>query len=188
MVNCFLLIIILNTFFGWLLIFGVFRIMKMAILKNESLIKKIVSDGIIEELASDNPIAGELESLDLESELSPLLDIRLNQMTQQMASQVPMGDFLISGALGQKLKSKIKEEILKTLPELKSHFVRQITEEFDLKQMIEQKVENVDFSKRVDLVEANCSSITWKLKSLAALFGAFLGLLEAFLIAWFCQF
>jgi hypothetical protein len=184
--SCIWLIVLFNSIFGWLLIFYSFKLIKNNILKNEKMIKQIILNYIVEEFGSENFLAKEIDSLDLEGEFAPFLDIRLIQLIQKIASQIPMGEFLVAGSLGQKLRSKIREEILKMLPELKEHFVSRFAEKFDIERFLKGKIDQYDFKRAMFLVEEKYSSQILKLKSFGASMGALTGLLEVLLIYLMC--
>ncbi len=98
-----------------------------------------------------------------------------------------MGEFLLAGSLGQKMKLKIREEIFKMLPELKNHFVLRISEKFDFKQLIQDHIDQYDFNELIVQVEKAASADFFKLKVFGLLIGAAAGLIEVSLIFWFCK-
>ncbi len=81
MISCLWLIVLFNAILGWYLIVFVLCFIKTIIRKNEKLIKNAFRNRILEEFGSDNPLAKEIEALDLGDEIGSMLDSRLNQIT-----------------------------------------------------------------------------------------------------------
>lgn len=186
--TCLWLIIPLNALLGWFLTAFLFRfIFKSVLPKKQSLIKQSLIKKMEEEIGSDNLLARKLAEFDLTAEIGPLLEVKLDQIISQMAAQIPMGEFLIAGKIGQKLKSKVKDEILVFLPELKEHLVKKISDEFDLKEMLSNKIQSYDFNTLFRNLEKDIGSRLYQLQGLAALIAAFWGVLELGLIFWICR-
>ncbi len=187
MIYCLWLIILFNIGLGWFLMVFVFYFIKNSIRNKEKFIKTFVRDKALEEFGKDDPLAKAIEALDLVDEIGPILDLRLNQITQQIASQIPMGEFLLAGSLGQKMKLKIREEVFKMLPELKKHFVQRISKDFDIRQLIQEKIDGYDFDGLMQEIEKAGSRDYLKLKIFGALIGAAIGLIEVCLFFWLSQ-
>lgn len=176
------LIVLFNAILGWFLVALVLRFIKKSISQNEKVIVSVIVEQIEVEFGSENPLAKEVESLDLATELGPLLDHRLAKITQKMASQIPMGEFILAGSLGQKMQLKIKEEIFQLLPELKELFVKRVSEEFDFKKILCEKIHQYDFKKLLVQLEERTTASFLKMKLAGALIGAVIGFLEVILI------
>lgn len=184
---CFGLIIVLNALLGWFLISFLLRYSAKVILPQKTtLIKQLVLEEIEKELRSENLLAKKMESLDLAEEVGPFLDLRLDQITKQLAAQIPMGEFLLSGSLGQKMKLNIRNEIYKILPELKEQLIERVSRDFDLKQMLTDKIENYDFIPLMSRLKQIMKKDLYLAKGIGALIGALTGILDLALIYWFC--
>lgn len=185
MYNCFGLIVVLNALLGWFLISFLMRYsMKVIFPQKQEIIKKMILAEIEKEIGSENPLAKKMDALDLAEEVGPFLDLRLDQITREMATQIPMGGFLLSGSLGQKMKLKIREEIFKVLPELKGHLIERVSRDFDLKQILTDHIQNYDFSLLMIQFERAIKKDLFLVKGLAALIGALTGVLELALVFW----
>lgn len=184
---CLWLIVLLNSLFGWFLAAFLFRfLIKNLLSQKQALIKQVLLQEIEKELGSENPLAKQLETIDLAVEIGPLLDARLEQITQQMAAQIPMGEFLLAGSLGQKMKLKIRNEIFNILPELKAHFIKKVSEELDLQHVLKEKIQSYDMSRMLNHVEQSIGKERYKFQGFGALIGALTGLFELILLVWLC--
>jgi uncharacterized membrane protein YheB (UPF0754 family) len=183
---CFFLSPLILAFFGWfsvrLFLSLVFR---WIIPSEEASIRRAVKQKL-QELAESNGLFLKMQQLDLESEVNPLLDQRLNRLVDQLKGQVPMGEFLLTGSFAERLKLRAKDEILQILPEVKSRLIEKIQREYDPKEIIEEQVNRL---KLADLEFFIKNDMKWPLRKLAALgavVGYLLGFFEILLLHWFC--
>ncbi|MFI5343430.1 MAG: hypothetical protein ACHQUC_04330 [Chlamydiales bacterium] len=186
--SCFGLIIVLNALLGWFLIsFLMGYSMKVILPKKTMIIKKMILEEIEKELGPENLLAKKMDALDLAEEVGPFLDLRLDQITKQMAAQIPMGELLLSGSLGQKMKMNIRNEIYKILPELKEQLIERVSHDFDLKQVLTDQIQSYDFCPLMSRFEQVFQKDLYLAKGIGALIGALTGVLEIALIFWLCK-
>lgn len=172
------MLVLLNALFGFFLVFFLFYLIIKRMRGKQTDIKSLILLEIDKSLGNDNIIAQKLEQLDLKAELGPFLVARLEQVFQQLASQIPMGEFLLAGALGKKIKQTAQNEVLNVLPELKEHFIQRVNQNFDLKKQLKEKIQDYDFSHLIDQIEKHAKKEKIKLAIWSALLGGLLGLFE----------
>lgn len=65
-------------------------------------------------------------STDFNSYAEPLIERKIEIFIEQMKNQIPLASMFISNSLIGKLKNQGKEEILKTVPEIKRHLLEKL--------------------------------------------------------------
>jgi|GEM_PF-3677785 len=76
-------------------------------------------------------------STDFHSFAEPLVERKIEAFLEQLKNQIPLASMFISSSLIGKLKNQGKEEILKTLPEIKRHLLEKMdSHPFDFKPFI----------------------------------------------------
>ena len=168
-----LLIPIFNALTGWLSIFLFMQVLfKYVLPRRWQTIQHLIIKKL-QEFAVPGLIRAKIQELDLEKEVSPLLDLRLDRLIEQLKKQVPMGEYFLSGAFVERLKARAKEEILQTLPEIKERLIEKAEREFDLNTIIEDQVYGLSLFKFESFVRTKFRSDLLR----AQAFGFFLGLL-----------
>lgn len=183
---CLASIILLNALLGWLLVHFISKFLIKSLHQNKRPILRFIAKKAQEELSSNNLVQEKINQLDLVKELEPFLDQRLEKIIQNMAAQIPMGEFFLAGSLGQKMKLKVREEIVKVLPELKEHLVKRMEQEFDLQELVKEKVLALDFDSIVAEMQSSLNKKINRMKYLAAAAGGLAGLFEVLTLFWFC--
>jgi|GEM_PF-4888565 len=176
------LIVLFNSLFAWLIVHFTYQYLINFPLKKEKLIKKIVREEIQKQVDFRVILKHKLSEVDLSSEIGPFLDGHMEQIIKKIAIQIPMGEFLLTGALGQKIKSKVKEEVNQILPEIKEHLLQRLGEKLDIDKVIKEKIQDYDIVFLIDLIKKHTRKRMNQMKWLSALLGAILGLLELFLL------
>ena len=181
MQTCFLLIPLFSAILGWLSIIIVLEILFRYLLPSRwpAIQNMIVKQ--LQEKVTPGLLSAKLQELDLEKEVSPLLDLRLNRLIEQLKKQVPMGEYFLSGALVEQLKARAKEEILQTMPEMKVRLLEKAEKEFDLNKLIEDQVQGISYSQFASSVKQQFKRDIFKIKALGALIGFILGILDSVL-------
>lgn len=168
----------LNALIAWLSVVAFWHILFHRILPRK---QNLIRQALLEKIQMIMPsysITQKIEELDLEKEVAPLLDQRLDQLIAQLKGQIPMGNVLLSGSLTEGIKRRIKEEILRTLPELKERLAKKIEAEFNLEQIIEQHVQQLQLSSLQTYLQKEMSQEMTQLQGLAALTGFTIGLVN----------
>ena len=183
---CFFLVPLVIAFLGWLSIRLLLNLLLRWIIPNEeAAIRKLMIQKL-QEIVESHSLSSKIQQLDLESEVSPLLDQRLNHLVEQLKGQIPMGEFFLTGSIAERLKVLAKDEILQILPEVKTHLIEKIEREYNFKQIIEDEVNRLDLA---DLDFYIKNEMRWglrKLSALGALIGYLLGFFEILLLYGFC--
>ncbi len=187
--SCFLIVLMGATVIGWLVaeVFLILIFRYLLPIKQGDLRQLLLNKAV--ELAGPEKdcLVDKVRAFNLEAEVVPVLDVRLEDLIEQLRGQIPMGGMLLSGAWIERFKSKIKQEILKSLPAIKENLAKKVGQEFDFQKMIEEKVQALDFTElgrsfrqiyRFDLL---------KLRGAGALIGFGIGLLELVLFTLFCN-
>lgn len=123
--------------------------------------------------------SSEFCEFDLENEVSPLLDQRLNRLVEQLKKQVPMGEFFLSGAFVERLKERAKEEILQVLPEIKERLLAKGEKEFY--QIIDKRLSDLTSEKFVNFIRCTFRVDFIKIQIVGAVAGFLLGVVETLL-------
>lgn len=186
MIICLILIPLFNALVGWLSIVlflhGFFRWILPA--RKASICQAIVQKLQVE--GDVNPLIEKFKQINLENEVSPLLDKRLEDVIVQLKGQIPMGEMFLSGALAERLKGRVKQEILKSLPEIQDHLIQKVASELNFKQILEEKVQGLLNGPLANHLALEMGGELRKLKGMGALLGLIIGLLELPLLVWFC--
>jgi hypothetical protein len=185
MIICLILIPLFNALVGWLSIVlflhGFFRWTLPA--RKASICQAIVQKLQME--GETNRFIEKLKQINLENEVSPLLDKRLDDVVVHLKGQIPMGEMFLSGALAERLKGRVKQEILKSLPEIQECLIQKASE-LDFKQILEEKVQGLLNGPLANHLAVEMGGELRKLKGMGALLGLIIGLLELPLLVWFC--
>ncbi len=137
-------------------------------------------------LGNGNLLVEAFQKLDLEKEITPLLDIRLDHFIDDLKEQIPLGDIFLMDPLANKLKQKVKAAIIKSLPGIKNDISTKIGEKFDLIALIEKKVHGYDLGLLMQKIYWEHSLQFWKLKGVAAFIGLLIGCIEILLFMYVC--
>ncbi len=175
-----------NALGGWLSVVLFLHILLKWIIpsKQESICQASIQKLSIQ--GEPNPLILKLEQMDLESEVSPVLDQRLNQLIAQLKEQIPMGEIVLPRRLAERLKGRAKQEILKALPEIKERLVEKVKKEFDFGQLIEAHINALDFTQLESYLTSEMSDELRMLKGIGAAIGLVIGCLELPLLMWMC--
>jgi uncharacterized membrane protein YheB (UPF0754 family) len=138
-----------------------------------------ISEKVEQELLSQHHLEQIADQMDLERELSPLIDQRLNNMVNEVKAKNPMIAMFVSDSLVDEFKGKAKDELLQMVPELKEMAISKLFGSPALVRKIENKILRYD----LDAVEG---TVLQKLRSpllaVGACIGFLLGLVQVLLM------
>jgi uncharacterized membrane protein YheB (UPF0754 family) len=154
--------------------------------KKELIYQKILQAMEKEWNRSGNPLLENIEKLDLEEELSPILDKRLDLLIDNLKLHIPMGGLLLAETLTSKVKHRIKMEILKALPEVKKSLRNKVQKEFNLLPFMEERIRSYDLKQIEKMIYQHGKQQILQLKGLGAVIGFIFGLIElVFMLIFF---
>lgn len=174
---CYFIVLIFNALLGW---FCVPLLLNLIFFKEKEL-KKGLTRVILREM-DDNLIITKIEEFDLENELEPVIDQRLDGLLNRYREESPMIGLFLTPDLGVSIKAKGKEEIIKALPEIKAMLISKVKDEFNMEQIISEKIAHLSLNT---LIQANFKKELFQLKSLSALIALGVGLIEVVLLYLF---
>jgi hypothetical protein len=178
MQSCYFIVLLFNAFLGWLTI----TLLVNLLFYKEKELKKAMALAALRELG-DNPILTKMEELDLEKELEPIIDKRLDNLLESYRQDMPMLALFMTPELSQSIKGKGKVEILKALPDIKESLLSKVKTEFNLNQIVEDKV--ADFQLK-PFIQQNFKQELLKLKLFSATIALGVGLVEIAALYLFC--
>jgi len=121
----------------------------------------------------------------LEQQIENFLSDRVEKVMHRIALQVPMGDYLLAGAIGKKIKAQVNLEITLMLPELQDYLTRQIIEQGKVETLLEEKIQSLDFSQSWNKIKEKALKKINLFKVLITLAGASVGILEFIVLLFF---
>ncbi|WP_068468693.1 hypothetical protein [Candidatus Protochlamydia phocaeensis] len=184
---CYFLILASNAIIGWISIGLICRLLFYSIIPSkQERLRQLMTEKALAEIGTEQNLAEKIESIDLEEEVAPILDQRLEALVDQFRSQIPMAGMFLAGPFIERFKLKAKVEILKALPSIKNNLIQKIEREFDLKKLVKAKIDALDLEAASASIYKEGRKEIFKLQGLGALIGLFLGLVELVLLAWFC--
>jgi hypothetical protein len=171
---------------GWMSIhLFLYLLRKKIIPAKQAVIKQMIVQKI-RDLEIEKGMIDKFNQFDMEKEIAPLLEHRLQTLVEQLKHEIPMGEILLSGALAERLKERARQEIIKGLPEIKDRLGERIKEEFALEAKIEEVVNQFKMDQVYSCLESEMKGAITRLKAVGALIGFTLGILEAVLLFWIC--
>jgi hypothetical protein len=174
MTSVYLIILVLQTLACWTV---VSFLIHLGLGRLKTLKKPIIS--YVEKWKEEAFLERKLEALDLNAEVEPILDEKLDGVIDQYRQQIPMLSMFLTEALTAKVKTTAKLEILKALPDIKSRLITKLGETFNPTQMAEESLAGIQFDK---LILRHFKKEIFLVKSGAALFGFFIGLVEVIIL------
>ena len=185
MINYLLITILINSSFTWLTahLFQLYII--RFFVQQEPFIKKFVFDEIKRKGILSEVIQEFCLKIDLERQIENFLNSRIEKIMHRIASQVPMGDYLLAGAVGKKIKGQVDLEITLMLPELQDYLTRQIIEQAKIEDLVEEKIQKFDFSHSWNKIKKKALKKLTLFKILLTLLAAIIGVIEFAILLFF---
>ncbi len=178
MFNYLWLILLFNALFAWMLIDLLIRLIFRFLYSQEHAIKALLSARIKEELDMQNLVKDLMTRADLKVNLQLFLDERIDLIMQKVALQVPMGDYLLSGVLGKKIKDKVKQEVEFVIPDVEEHLLEHLIANNVVENLVEEKIRDLDFKQIISLLQKKAQKKINLCKCVFTLLGIFVGVLE----------
>lgn len=77
-----------------------------------------------------------LETEEAQIAMNDILEIKLEELMNNLRNQIPMGSMLLTPALTGKIKEVAKEEIVKMLPDLKERLMNRLTSSLHIESIL----------------------------------------------------
>ena len=116
-------------------------------------------------------VLAECETVDLEPEVIPLIEARLDKLIGQYRLQIPMLSLFLTESIQAKLKQMAKEEVIAELPEIKSRLTAKLSQCVEPESLIPK----LHFHFKNELRS---------LKGMAFLVGLGVGTLDLIILSW----
>jgi hypothetical protein len=172
------LIPLFGALIGWLTVKVILWLTINRIIPNN---QKLIQQEIINLILNDwNPeaiITEKVKQINLESDIGPILDKKLDSFIENLGSKIPFGQVVLAGPFVNKMKEKVKREILQSLPELQDNLANKVKTKFNIRALIEEKVLSFNL-KEVAQSLFKSSLKRRQLEGLGALIGFSLSLIQ----------
>lgn len=142
-----------------------------------------IADLFERELLSNDELATHLEQLEITDDVSALLDSRLTAAVTSLGAQIPMASMFLSDSMVAKISSKLKEEIVKSLPELKTRLAARVTQTLNLRALVESKILSFSVRKLEAIVLRVATRELRSIEVLGGVLGLLIGLAQVGLMA-----
>lgn len=181
-------LLFLSSLMGWWAVKIFFYLLRKRVMPaNESILKeKMIS--ATRQLDIEGEMIKQFDQFDLEKEISPLIENRIENLVGQLKHEIPMGEILLSGPLADRLKERARQEILKGLPEIKDRLAQRIKEEFGVENKIEEVVNRMDADKLFSFLQSEFPGGMRQLNVLGALIGLAFGIVAVTLLFFTASF
>lgn len=111
----------------------------------------------------------------IKGKIADFLDNKLKQLN-------PMIGMLLGGSMRDKVEDLLTREILKLVPEMSARLVSQVDENFDLRQIVEERIRTFDMAHLEQAIFSSAGQEFRKIEFLGSLFGLAMGLAMAVLV------
>ena len=159
------MVIIFSAFTGWVAVFLTLQLLRF--FKIQDQLKKEFAT-----MVDMETILNKVDQLDVEEEVSELLDKRLHTLVEGMKSKIPLAGMFLAGSFAENLRQQAKEELMQLLPEFKELLKKRIEENFDVNKFLEEKLADTPLHKH-----SSIRKILWTLPLAGGAVGGIMGLL-----------
>ncbi len=135
-----------------------------------------------QELLSGEELVSKFEDIDLSVDAKGLLDERLDSYLAAVKGKIPMASMFLSPDLEEQLKSLAFDELIQVIPELKSRIKDKLLEEYDLKRVLEEKIQAFELEKLEAIAMKVASKELKSIELLGGLIGFIIGLGQLFIL------
>ncbi|SCA63149.1 hypothetical protein SCG7086_AL_00050 [Chlamydiales bacterium SCGC AG-110-P3] len=135
------------------------------------------------EFLSEDDLRSKVEQMDIDSEVEPLIDQKMDAFFDDVIKQVPMAAMFLQGSMADTLKEQAKGQLVQLIPELKEKMVDKIGQEFSPRQLIAEKLQSLDLDDVERRLQHEMHAPCVELRMYGSALGAVLGLVQG-IVLW----
>lgn len=154
--------------------------------KRRDALAESISTLFDKELLSVMELAGQFLDIDVEDELSSLLDKHLDAYIERVKKAIPMAAMFLTGETAATLKREAKEELLKMIPELKERIAGKMHSHYDLQAFVKEKIQSFSLEKLEGMVMHVATKELKTIERLGGLLGFLIGVVQLGLMVYCC--
>lgn len=129
---------IFGAFIALLTVWAISWVILRWVLKHPETIARSITDSLIANDQAIQLFEGLLDSGDMETQVQPILDTRLDHLVDTLKVKIPMANMFLTGPMVEQLKAVAKEELIKIIPDIKNLLVEKLREGNQLDLLLNQ--------------------------------------------------
>ena len=136
------------------------------------------------ELLSNEELVARVQGVDLGRDLEPVLDQRIDGFLDRFAEGMPMAKMFLTDSLRSSIATQLKRELLEAMPAVQSQLGQSLSEQVDLRELIEEKVRAFSLERLERLILDVAKRELKAIELLGGVLGFLIGLGQLGLMTW----
>ena len=137
-----------------------------------------IGDVIQRDLISHHDVRNAIQSVDIESSISKLIEEQVDNFLQNFLAKNPLASMFLSGELVAQVKESLVSQMRSVAPSFVDTIMSQAESKLDFKKIVQEKVEGFDLSKLEEIIYRISAKELKTIELLGGILGFIVGLLQ----------